>query len=119
MASGIEHSCYPYEKYYRKSGLEDDETSVIYQNVLHNLKSKICGSSIASVEIEKKDKAYENILDIEISDVGDEFGLLMEYATSRYEETSIETFKKRYEEICEKLTELAMNTDLRVADVTA
>lgn len=119
VASGIEHSCYPYEKYYRKSDLEDDETSVIYQNVLHNLSSKICGSSIENVEIEQKDEAYENILDIEISDVGDEFELLMEYATSRYEEASIETFKNRYEEICEKLTQFSENTDLRVADVIA
>ena len=119
VVSGIEYSCYPYEKYYRKSGLEDDETSVIYQNVLHNLSSKICGSSIESIEIEQKNKAYENILDIEISDVGDSFELLMEYAASRYEEESIEKFKNIYKEICEKLTQLAENPQLRVADVTA
>lgn len=119
VVSGIEHSSYPYEKYYRKSALEDDETSVIYQNVLHNLNSKMCGSTISTVEIEQQNEAYENILDIEISDAGDEFELLMEYATSLYEETSIESFKNIYKEICMKLTQFAENTELRVKDVIA
>lgn len=119
VADGIKYSCYPYEKYYKKSGLEDDESSVIYQNVLHNLSSTVCGSSIENVEIVKKYKAYENILDIEISDVGNGFELLMEYATSLYEKSSMEIFKDRYKEICEKLTKFAENTELRVIDVTA
>ena len=115
VAKGLEYSCYPYATIYRSSML-DDETELIYQSDLKGVFA-VGGFAAENVDLEESKPAYENVLDIEIMNDGDDFDILLEYATCFYKEESMERFLGMFKEISKKLTETLTNKTLTVLDI--
>lgn len=115
VSKGLEYSCYPYATIYRSSML-DDETEVIYQRDLKGVFA-IGGFAAENVDLEESKPAYENVLDIEIMNDGDDFDILVEYATCFYKEESMEHFLEMLKNIFQKLSAVLKDNAMIVSDV--
>ena len=115
VAKALEYNYFPYATIFKEC-VSDDNTSVLYQNNLKGI-DELCGVHVEPIELEGKNPAFENILDIEIMNEGNDFDVLMEYATCLYDETSIENFNKLFIDISKKLIGIIDNEKLTVKDV--
>lgn len=93
----IEHSCYPYVEN-NSLVIEDDVAYVLYQRDFHDVGS-FNGVEIETVGIRQNKPAAQSVLDMEILDSGDGFVLSMDYASSRYEEATMDRFCKLFTRI--------------------
>ena len=115
VTKGLEYSCYSYATIYRSSML-DDETEIIYQRDLKGVFA-IGGVDAENVDLERSKPAYENVLDIEIMNDGDDFDILLEYATCYYKEESMERFLGMFKKISQKLVNVLNDKTMTVSDV--
>lgn len=103
VRGGIEHSCYPYAEACF-SGLRTTNTCLLYQQ---NLYDTICfGETVMQpVQIRQNRAASQTILDIEVMDSPDGIRILLDYAASLYERSSMERFGKILAGILQDLTD--------------
>lgn len=94
VQKAIEHSCYPYVEN-NSLVIEDDVAYVLYQRDFHDV-GRINGIEIENVSIRQNKPAAQSVLDMEILDSGNGFVLSMDYASSRYEDTTMERFRKLF-----------------------
>lgn len=115
IMDSLEHCCYPYAVM-GSSCVLDDTMCVLYQE---NLKSAscLCGVPMEYVPIPRNNPAFQNTLDIEVSDDGDGFGVLMEYAECAYTAEAMEKFMAVFQVVARKLAKAADDPELTVADV--
>lgn len=88
---GIEHSCYPYVDTISQVG-DVESAYVLYQQDIRDM-SEIKSLGIETVDIRQNQAASQTILDMEILDGADGLQLMIDYAASRYDDSSIERFK--------------------------
>lgn len=94
VQKAIEHSCYLYVEN-NSLVIEDDVAYVLYQRDFHDVGS-LDGVEIEKVDVRQNKAAAQSVLDMEILDNGDDFVLSMDYASSRYEVSTMERFCKLF-----------------------
>lgn len=97
---GIEHSCYPYVEL-GKSVVIDDIECVLYQDDLREIGDM--PGLLGEVEIKHNYAASQNILDLEILNSPEGMQVMLDYASSRYNKASIETYSKIMGKVIETL----------------
>ena len=107
---GIEHSCYPYVEY-GKSAVIDDVACVLYQDNLRELNDM--PGLLGEVEIKQNYAAAQAVLDVEIRNTAEGMMCVIEYASSRYDQSSIEKYSKYLEAIINLLIS-AVDDDITV-----
>ncbi len=94
VQKGIEHSCYPYVE--KDSQVVSDDTAyLLYQQDIRDM-GGLEELDVESIDIRQNQAASQTILDMEILDGSDGLELMIDYAASRYEDSSIEKFKDIY-----------------------
>ena len=91
---GIEHSCYPYVDTISQVGATES-AYVLYQQDIRDM-SEIKALGIETVDIRQNQAASQTILDMEILDGADGPELMIDYAASRYNDSSIERYMSLY-----------------------
>lgn len=94
VQKAIEHSCYPYVEN-NAIAVEDDVAHVLYQSNLHDA-GDLDGIAPETVDIRRNNPASQSVLDIEILDGKDGLRLFLDYASSRYEDRTMERFKELF-----------------------
>ena len=87
---GIEHSCYPAIEAH-SDVIIDDLECVLYQDNLRELGDM--PGLLGEVEIRRNDAASQNVLDLEILNTPEGLQVMLDFASSRYEKTSIEKYR--------------------------
>ena len=94
VQKAIEHSCYPYVENNAQI-VEDDITAVLYQRDIRDA-GEMDGMEIETVDIKQNKAASQSVLDIEILDSEKGLRLSLDYASSRYEQTTMERFQELF-----------------------
>ncbi len=87
---GIEHSCYAAVEL-NSNVVVDDMECVLYQDDLREL-GEMPGL-LGEVEIKRNNEAAQNILDLEILKSPEGLQVMLDYASSRYDRSSIEQYR--------------------------
>ena len=91
VEKGIEHGCYPYVDVHNQVA-NGESAYLLYQRDIRDMGS-FGGFDIETVDVRQNQAASQTILDMEILDGQDGLVLMIDFAASRYEESSIEKFK--------------------------
>ena len=94
MQKAIEHSCYPYVEN-NSLVVEGDVASVLYQRDIRDA-GDLDGMKIETVDIRQNNAASQSVLDIEILDSDLGLRLSLDYASSRYERSTMERFRELF-----------------------
>ena len=94
VQKGIEHSCYPYVDMHNQVASEES-AYLLYQQDIRDM-GGMDGFDVETVEVRQNQAASQTILDMEILDGADGLQLMIDYAASRYSDTSIENFRDIY-----------------------
>ena len=101
VQKGIEHSCYPYVDLHNQVA-KDESAYLLYQQDIRDMDS-IDGFDAETVDVRQNQAASQTILDMEILDGSEGLQLMIDYAASRYKDTSIETFRDIYVRVAHAL----------------
>ena len=91
VQKGIEYSCYPYVDS-RNQVANGESAYLLYQQDIRDM-GGMEGFSVQMVDVRQNQAASQTILDMEILDGAEGLKLMIDFAASRYEESSIERFK--------------------------
>lgn len=94
VRKAIEHSCYPYVEN-NSIAVEDDVAAVLYQRDIRDA-GDLDGMEIETVDIRQNNAASQSVLDIEILDSDLGLHLSLDYASSRYERSTMDRFCKLF-----------------------
>lgn len=94
VQKAIEHSCYPYVEN-NSIAVEDDVAAVLYQRDSRDA-GDLDGMEIETVDIHQNNAASQSVLDIEILDSDLGLHLSLDYASSRYERSTMDRFCKLF-----------------------
>ena len=94
VRGGIEHSCYPYVDTISQVGATE-AAYVLYQQDIRDM-SELTAMGIETVDIRQNQAASQTILDMEILDGTDGLNLMIDYAASRYNDSSMERYMSLY-----------------------
>ena len=98
---GIEHSCYPYAEACF-SGINSVNTCLLYQQNLYG-EIRIGDTVMTPMDLRQNRAASQTILDIEIMDGPDGLRMLLDYASSLYDRSSMLRFRDTMVEILKRL----------------
>ncbi len=121
IEKGIVYSNYPYVRSILKRPIIDDTVCILYQGDYYSV-DNVLDFSTEEVELEEKNRASQNALDIEILD-GENMDLaLLDYAAGFYSQKTIEDFGNRLTKMAEKIAkdpELKSKTVGEILEQTA
>jgi len=115
VQGGIEHSCYPYVDT-RNQVANGEAAYLLYQQDIRDM-GGMDGMNIQTVDIRQNQAASQTILDMEVLDGAEGLILMIDYAASRYEQTSIEAFKDVYVRIAQSLVTQTSQQDITFGDI--
>lgn len=117
VGKGIEHCCYPYVEMNASQGLTSGElVCVLYQRDIRDT-DEADAFGIHSMDLRQNQAAAENILDIQILDGADGLQLAIDFAASRYEESSIERFRDIYVKIAQAMATHNSQQDVTIGEL--
>jgi len=115
VEKGIEHSCYPYVD--SKNQAADGECAyLLYQQDIRDM-GGMEDFDVEMVEVRQNQAASQTILDMEILDGAEGLQIVIDYAASRYEDSSIEKFKDIYIRVAQALVTHNAHLDLTVGEI--
>ena len=103
VQGGMEHDCYPYTEA-GFSGLREMNACLLYQRHLYDAVF-IGGTQMEPVELRQNQDASQTSLDIEILDEPEGLSVLLDYAASLYDRSSILRFGEMLEDTLRAVTE--------------
>lgn len=112
VQKGIEHSCYPYVDLHNQVA-NGESAYLLYQQDIRDMNS-MDGFDVETVDVRQNQAASQTILDMEILDGSDGLQLMIDYAASRYKDTSIENFRNIYIRVAHALIENLGQEDVTV-----
>ena len=112
VQKGIEHSCYPYVDLHNQVA-NGESAYLLYQQDIRDMNS-MDGFDVETVDVRQNQAASQTILDMEILDGSDGLQLMIDYAASRYKDTSIENFRDIYIRVAHALIENLGQEDVTV-----
>lgn len=115
VQKGIEHSCYPYVDLHNQ--VDNGESAyLLYQQDIRDM-SGFGGIDIETVDVRQNQAASQTILDMEILDGSEGLQLMIDFAASRYEESSIEHFKDIYVRLAQSLVTHNSQNDVTIGEI--
>ncbi len=111
---GIEHSCYPYVDTHNQVA-NGESAYLLYQQDIRDI--GMAGLDVETVDIRQNQAASQTILDMEILDGDDGLMLMIDYAASRYEDSSIEAFKDSFIKIAQLLVTHNPREDVTIGEI--
>jgi hypothetical protein len=115
VRGGIEHSVYPYVDTISQVGATES-AYVLYQQDIRDM-NEIKSFGIETVDIRQNQAASQTILDMEILDGEDGLQLMIDYAASRYNDTSMERFAALFKAAAEALLKHGAEPDMTVGEL--
>ena len=115
VQKGIEHSCYPYVDLHNQVA-NGESAYLLYQQDIRDM-GGMDGFDAETVDLRQNQAASQTILDMEILDGTDGLQLMIDYAASRYEESSIETFRNIYVRAARLLVTNHSQEDVTIGEV--
>ena len=115
VQKGIEHSCYPYVDVHNSVAAEES-AYLLYQQDIRDM-GEMGGMNIEAIDIRQNQAASQTILDMEILDGSDGLVLMIDYAASRYEDSTIESFKDLYLNIAQLLVTHNSQQDITIGEI--
>ncbi len=115
VQKGIEHSCYPYVDLHNQVA-QGESAYLLYQQDIRDM-GGLEGFDIQNIDVRQNQAASQTILDMEILDGADGLQLMIDFAASRYEESSIERFKDIYVKIAQALVTHNSQKDVTVGEI--
>ena len=112
VQKGIEHSCYPYVDLHNQVA-NGESAYLLYQQDIRDM-GGMEGFDVETVDVRQNQAASQTILDMEILDGADGLQLMIDYAASRYKDTSIETFRDIYVRVAKTLVESRGQEDITI-----
>ena len=112
VQKGIEHSCYPYVDI----NSNDESAYLLYQMDIRDM-GGTDGMNIETIDIRQNQAASQTILDMEILDGSDGLMLMVDYAGSRYEDKTIESFKDVFLKIAHTIVAQQSQQDITVGEL--
>ena len=91
VQKGIEHSCYPYVDLHNQVA-NGESAYLLYQQDIRDM-GGMEGFDVETVDVRQNQAASQTILDMEILDGADGLQLMIDYAASRYKDSSIAAFR--------------------------
>lgn len=117
VQKGIEHSCYPYVEL--NSHVADGESAyLLYQQDIRDMNGAEA-FDIEMVDVRQNQAASQTFLDIEVLDGEDGLELMIDFAASLYEESSIERFKDIYVKLAQSMVTHNSQTDVTIGELKA
>ena len=115
VQKGIEHSCYPYVDLHNQVA-RGESAYLLYQQDIRDMDS-MGGFDVETVDVRQNQAASQTILDMEILDGEEGLQLMIDYAASRYRDTSIETFRDIYVRVAHALAESQGQEDVTIGSL--
>ena len=115
VQKGIEHSCYPYVDLHNQVA-RGESAYLLYQQDIRDMNG-MDGFDAETVDVRQNQAASQTILDMEILDGAEGLQLMIDYAASRYRDTSIETFRGIYIRVAHALAENQGQEDITVGSL--
>lgn len=115
VQEGIEHSCYPYVDIHAQVGTEE-AAYLLYQQDIRDM-GGMDGMNIETIDIRQNQAASQTILDMEILDGSDGLILMIDYAASRYEDSTIEKFKDVFLRIAHAMVTHNSQQDVTIGEI--
>ena len=115
VQKGIEHSCYPYVDLHNQVA-RGESAYLLYQQDIRDMDS-MDGFNVETVDVRQNQAASQTILDMEILDGVEGLQLMIDYAASRYKDTSIEAFRDIYVRVAHALMENHGQEDVTIGNL--
>ena len=115
VQKGIEYSCYPYVDL-RNQVANGESAYLLYQQDIRDM-SGMDGFEVETVDVRQNQAASQTILDMEILDGADGLQLMIDYAASRYKDTSIENFRDIYVRVAHALVQGRSQEDVTIGSL--
>ena len=115
VQKGIEHSCYPYVDSHNQVA-NGESAYLLYQQDIRDM-GGAGGFDVENVEVRQNQAASQTILDMEILDGQDGLILMIDYAASRYENSSIEHFRDIYLKVAQALVTHNSQEDVTIGEI--
>jgi len=115
VQKGIEHSCYPYVDLHNQVA-QGESAYLLYQQDIRDM-GGMDGFDIEHVDVRQNQAASQTILDMEILDGQDGLQLMIDFAASRYEESSIEAFKDIFVKLAQILVTHNSQKDVTIGEI--
>ncbi len=115
VQKGIEHSCYPYVEMDREV-VSGDTAYLLYQQDIRDM-GGLEDMSVETIEIRQNQAASQTILDMEILDGADGLVLMIDYAASRYDDSSMNHFKDIFVATAQTLASLNSQQDVTIDEL--
>ena len=115
VQKGIEHSCYPYVDSHNQVA-NGESAYLLYQQDIRDM-GGMGGFDVENVDVRQNQAASQTILDMEILDGADGLMLMIDYAASRYEDSSIEHFRDIYVKVAQAMVTHNSQEDVTVAQI--
>ena len=112
VQKGIEHSCYPYVDLHNQVA-NGESAYLLYQQDIRDM-GGMEGFDVETVDVRQNQAASQTILDMEVLDGADGLQLMIDYAASRYKDTSIEAFRDIYVRVAKTLVESRGQEDITI-----
>ncbi len=117
VQKGIEHSCYPYVDSVNQVA-NGESAYLLYQQDIRDM-GGMEGFDVEMVDIRQNQAASQTILDMEILDGADGLQLMIDFAASRYQESSIEKFKEIFVKLAQTMVTHNSQKDVTVREIKA
>ncbi len=115
VQKGIEHSCYPYVEKDRQV-VSDDTAYLLYQQDIRDM-GGLEEMDVETIEIRQNQAASQTILDMEILDGAEGLVLMIDYAASRYEDSSMDKFKDIFTSTAQALAMQDAGEDVTIGEL--
>ena len=117
VRKSIEHSIYPFVDKHNYAG-GGESAYLLYQQDIRDV-GGLDGMDIEPVEVKQNQAASQTILDMQILDGKAGLTLVLDYAASRYETSSMEKYRDLFIAIAQKLAAHTAQEDMTIASLKA
>ncbi len=115
VEGGITHSCYPYVDIHNQVG-NVESAYLLYQQDIRDMNGGM-GMDIETVDIRQNQAASQTILDMEILDGSQGLILMIDYAASKYLQSSMEHFRDVFVMVAQSLVTHNSQEDVSVGEI--
>ena len=112
VQKGIEYCCYPYVDLHNQVA-NGESAYLLYQQDIRDMDS-LDGYDMETVEVRQNQAASQTILDMEILDGAEGLQLMIDYAASRYNDKTIESFRDTFIRVAQALADNPGQEDVTV-----
>jgi len=115
VQKGIEHSCYPYVDVHNQVGA-GEAAYLLYQQDIRDM-GGLESMNVETVDVRQNQAASQTVLDMEILDGAEGLMLMIDYAASLYEDSSIGEYRDLFVRTARMLVDQNTQSDITYADI--